>query len=144
MDMYELDNNVYKNRIILEDFLYKVYPVKLDWDNKSMKFLVFIKSDTIVGLSAFIPYKETKIHLCVIAITEEWRKKTLGTEMLKQIVVMYPYKTITLSVPFDQTNVLNFYLGKGYAKMVSVTEQCFVMSLINVKLLGKVKLPSNT
>lgn len=154
--MYELDNeqpdgidlpdnnSAYRNQFILEDFLHKIYPVQLDWGNKDMKFIVLIESDRIVGMSALILHKKrSKVHLCVMAIAKKWRRKGLGTEMLKHIAVMYPNKEITLSVPFDQPEVLNFYLNKGYAKMKSIdTERkCFVLSLVNIKLLSDVSLP---
>jgi hypothetical protein len=155
--MYELDNeqpdgidipddcNTFKNQYILENFLHKIYPVQLDWGNKDMKFLVLIESGSnIVGMSAMIPYKrKSKVHLCVMAISRKWRKKGMGTEMLKHIAVMYPQKEITLSVPFDQPDVLNFYLKKCYAEMKSIDteKKCFVLSLVNIKLLSDVSLP---
>ena len=146
--MYELDNkhsDCCKNQHILESFLHKIYPVvQLDWKNKNMKFVVLIESgNNIVGMYAAIPYNnKLKVHLCVMAISKKWRKKGLGTEMLKHIAVMYPQKEITLSVPFDQSGVLNFYLKKGYAKMKTINTQCFVLSLVNIKLLSDVSLPS--
>lgn len=155
--MYELDNeqpdgvdlpegghNSYRNQFILEGFLHDICPVHLDWGNKDMKFLVLIESGKdIVGMSALFPYKRTKVHLCVMAVTKKWQRKGLGTEMLKHIAVMYPHKEVTLSVPFEQCNVIGFYLNKGYAEMKSVdTERkCFVLSLVNLKLLGDVSLP---
>ncbi len=155
--MYELDNeqpdgvdlpekghNSYRNQFILEAFLHDIYPVHLDWGNKDMRFLVLIESgNDIVGMSALIPYKrKTKVHLCVMAVTRKWQRKGLGTEMLKHIAVMYPHKEVTLSVPFEQCSVLGFYLSRGYASMQSVdTERkCFVLSLVNLKLLGEVSL----
>lgn len=146
--MYELDNkhsDCCKNQHILKSFLHKIYPVvQLDWGNENMKFVVLIESgNNIVGMYAAIPYKnKLKVHLCVMAISKKWRKKGLGTEMLKHIAVMYPQKEITLSVPFDQPGVLNFYLKKGYAKMKTIDTQCFVLSLVNIKLLSDVSLPS--
>ncbi len=157
--MYELDNeqpdgvdlpegshNAYKNQFILESFLHKMYPVQLDWGNQDMKFIVLIESDSdIVGMSALIPYRrKAKVHLCVMAITNKWHRKGLGTEMLKHIAVMYPHKEVTLSVPFEQPDVLSFYMSRGYAKMRSVDteKKCFVLSLVNLKLLSDVSLPS--
>lgn len=145
--MYELDNKPYccKNQHILEKFLHKIYPVvQLDWENENMKFVVLIESgNNIVGMYVVIPYK-LKIHLCVMAISKKWRKKGLGTEMLKHIAVMYPQREVTLSVPFDQPSELNFYLKKGYARMktINTKKQCFVLSLVNIKLLSDVSLPS--
>lgn len=135
--MYELDNDQpdgvdlpnnapssYRNQWLLEEFLHKNgYPIRLDWGNKNMKFLVLLEGDSnIVGMSALIPYKKQtrKVHLCVMLVTKKWRGKGLGTEMLKHIAVMYPQKEITLSIMFEQCNVLNFYMNRGYAELKSV------------------------
>lgn len=159
--MYELDNaqpddgidlpdnsnsnNAFRNQFVLENFLHKIYPVRLDWGNKDMEFLVVIESKkNIVAMSALIPYeRKSKVHLCVMAVDEKWRRRGIGTEMLKHIVMMHPHKKITLSVPFEQPGVLGFYMKNGRAKMKSVNTErrCFVLSLVNVKLLGEVPLP---
>lgn len=158
--MYDLDNDqpdgidlpdnapdTYKNQWVLEEFLHKNdFPIRLDWGNKNMKFIVLIESGTnIVGMSAIIPYKKDvrKVHLCAMFVVERLRRKGLGTEMLKHIVVMYPRSEITLSVMFDQCDVLKFYMNKGYAEMTSVNTKgnFFVLSLVNLKLLHDVSLP---
>lgn len=155
--MYELDNdqpdgvdlpdeghNSYRNQWLLEDFLHKnMYPITLDWGNKNMKFIVLIEDgNDIVGLSALIPYKR-KVHLCAMLVVERLRRRGLGTEMLKRIAVMYPQNEVTLSVLFEQCDVLNFYMNKGYAvlKSVDTGKRCFVLSLVNLKLLQDVSLP---
>lgn len=157
--MYELDNkqpdgvdlpdeapSAYRNQYILENFMHKnKYPVMLDWGNPDMTFLVLIESEkNIVGMCAMIPYKNlSKVHLCIIMVIPRLRRKGLGTEMLKRVVMMHPRATITLSVMFEQANVMGFYLNKGYAKLTSVNtdKRCFVMSLVNLKLLQDVPLP---
>ncbi len=138
------DNNVsYKNQFILESFLHETYPMHLDWGNGDMKFLVLIESGKdIVGMCAIVPYKrKSKMHLCVIAIAKKWRRHGLGTEMLKHLAIMYPHKEITLSVPFDQPDVLTFYMRYAEMKSVNTEQKCFVLSLVNVKLLNEVSLP---
>jgi len=157
--MYELDNDqpegidlpdeapdTYRNQWVLENFLHKNdFPIRLDWGNKDMKFIVLIESDTIVGMSAVLPYKRQtrKVHLCAMFVVERLRGKGLGTSMLKRIVVMYPQSEITLSVMFDDCNVLNFYMKRGYAevKSVNVKGGFIVLSLVNLKLLRDVSLP---
>ncbi len=147
IDLPDEATGSYRNQWILEDFLHRNgYPIRLDWGNKSLHFLVLIDNDqNIVGLSALMPYKkqERKVHLCVMLVAEKWRRKGLGTEMLKHIAVMYPQKEVTLSVMFEQCNVLRFYMNRGYANMKSVDtdRRCFVLSLVNLKLLQDVSLP---
>ncbi len=84
-----------------------------------------------------------KVHLCMIMVIPRLRKRGLGTEMLKHVVMAHPRATITLSVMFDQANVMGFYLNRGYAKLTSVDtdKRCFVLSLVNLKLLQDVPLP---
>ena len=158
--MYELDNEqpdgidlpddpntAYKNQCKLEDFLYRNnYPIRLDWGNGSMKFLVLIESGRdIVGLCALLPYKKQtrKIHLCVMFVVERLRRRGLGTKMLQRIAIMYPQKEITLSVMFEQADVLKFYMNRGYARLDSIdtSKKCFVLSLVNLMLLKDLSLP---
>jgi GNAT superfamily N-acetyltransferase len=158
--MYELDNDQpdgvdlpdeghdsYRNQWLLEDFLHKNgYPITLDWGNPNMKFIVLIENgDDIVGLSAIISYKRQvrKVHLCAMLVVERLRRRGLGTEMLKRIAVLYPQNEVTLSVLFEQCDVLSFYMNRGYAqlKSVDIGKRCFVMSLVNLKLLQDVSLP---
>ena len=84
-----------------------------------------------------------KVHLCMIMVIPRLRRRGLGTEMLKHVVMAHPRATITLSVMFDQANVMGFYLNRGYAKLTSVDtdKRCFVLSLVNLKLLQDVPLP---
>ncbi len=84
-----------------------------------------------------------KVHLCMIMVIPRLRRRGLGTEMLKHVVMAHPRATITLSVMFDQANVMGFYLNRGYAKLTSVDtdKRCFVISLVNLKLLQDVPLP---
>ena len=84
-----------------------------------------------------------KVHLCMIMVISRLRRRGFGTEMLKHVVVAHPRATITLSVMFDQANVMGFYLNRGYAKLTSVDtdKRCFVLSLVNLKLLQDVPLP---
>ncbi len=165
IDMFELNNEpmhgvdlpdkkpeTYKNQFILEDFLYKNgCNIVLDWGNSNMTFVVLIESigkddGDIVGLSAVIKYKPgsaSKVHICLVFVIEKLRRKGLGTKMLTHIASMYPRSTITLSVAFEQADLLKFYMGKGLAKLTSVDakKKLFVLSLDNIKLFSDIPLP---
>lgn len=172
IDMFELNNEpmhgvdlpdkkpeTYRNQFILEDFLYKNgCNIVLDWGNSNLTFVVLIESKfpsgktvrkddgDIVGLSAVIKYKPgsaSKVHICLVFVIERLRRNGLGTKMLTHIASMYPRSTITLSVAFEQADVLKFYMDKGNAKLTSVDakKKLFVLSLDNIKLFSDIPLP---
>ena len=146
VDLPDKAPDTYKNQFILENFLHKNgCNVTLDWGNSNMTFIVLIESKRhIVGLSAIAKHKK-KIHICLMFVVKKMRSKGLGTNMLTYIASLYPCEKITLSVQFDNTDVLNFYMNKGFATITSIDAQkkIIVLTLNNMKLLSAIPLPAD-
>jgi ribosomal protein S18 acetylase RimI-like enzyme len=137
VQLVEFKNDNIKNRHIVKTFLDNNYPIDVDdteWTCEDMMFLVLLFSGNIIGIAITNPYdNNNKVHLVVIFISENWRKKGYGTHMLKHIAKMYQDKEITLSVNFENTSVLHFYQNHNYAKLkeVNCDSNSVVLSLCN-------------
>lgn len=130
-------------------FLIQNYPVKLDWSNKDLKFLILIESEKyLIGVLAIVPYDYgTKIHINVLAIDSRWRRKGLGRQMLQHVVSMYHEKEITLNVKSDRPDLMKFYCGEQHAKIKerpSKENDVYTIILNNTKYIADIPLPGET
>ena len=139
----------------IQAFLDKFYPVQLPWSENNMVILVCIehnifrgRSDEItgkriVGVCAMVHHDIGKVHVYALAVADDLRRKGWGTEMLKRVSIMYPTHEITVSVTFDEANLLNFYTRKGYARPKEINTELgtIVLSLVQLKLIADVPLP---
>lgn len=96
-----------------------------------------------VGVCAMVLHDLSKVHICALAVAKDMRHKGIGTEMLKQIAIMYPTDEITLSIALEEAQLINFYYRNEYAtlKEINTELETMVLSLVQLKLLRDVPLP---
>ena len=142
------NNDLHPNdRQIFREFASDNYPgINNRWKEENIEYLVLVDSYTrcIVGLLVMLPYDGDKIHIRLIVVDKEYRKRGLGTLMLRHVAEKYLKKKITLNVALDRLDLVNFYSGKGYAKIeeVSFKHKVIVFSIIHVNLFAGLPLPA--
>lgn len=146
--LYERYNNVISPsyRDSLKSFATKNYPgIDTEWTEENIEFLVLVDMVKTVGLLVIIPYSGNKIHIMLIAIDENYRRRGLGTRLLTYVAAKYHKQKITLNVTLDKLYLINFYCKKKYAvaEEICLEQNTVTLSLVHVTLLAKIPLPED-
>ena len=67
----------------------------------------------IVGF-VFCKIEENNIHILSIAVLEKYRRKEIGSELIKKIITLYDKFTISLNVIETNLAAINFYHKLGF------------------------------
>lgn len=137
------------DRQIFREFALENYPgINNNWEEESIEFLVLVESrmGRIVGLLVMLPYDGDKVHIRLMAVDKEYRKRGLGSRMLTHVAAKYHNKKVTLNVAYDRLDLLEFYCDKGLAKLedVSTKHKVLMLYLDHLSIFSNMPLPDQS
>lgn len=132
ISMYEFFNNSLQNRNSIREFFDERYQITIDWDNPDIQFIALVKSPrTVIGVS-IIRVCTQQVHIAAMCVDKNWQHKGWGTKMLEYIIKKFKQYTITLSVTFEETHLLPFYLKYATITHTNIERGIFVLSINKV------------
>ncbi len=132
---------------IFREFALKNYSRNLltQWEEEEVEYLVMVEQDrgAIVGLLVMVPYDINAVHIRLMVVDGDHRKRGLGTQMLMHVAAKHASKKVTLNVDFDRPELLGFYVLKGYARLedVSMEHRVMMLALNHAGLIARIPLP---
>ena len=105
-------------------------------ENVKLYKLTDKKNNLIGKLYGYIIFEVNShnIHIMSLAIDSKYRKKGLGSDLIKFVKNKYPNHSVTLNVLISNTNAINFYIKNNFkiAKYIknyytSTNEDAFLM-----------------
>jgi ribosomal protein S18 acetylase RimI-like enzyme len=123
------------NRSMVYEFVKDNY--SHDFSEENYIFDIFVAilypENILIGTIILKVYPDNvnKIHLCCLCIDSCSRNKGYGSNFLRFIKRYYSNKSITLSVLFNETNVLKFYMKNGAIQDTINTENNTITMILN-------------
>lgn len=87
------------------------------------KFYGYYNDSVLIGFISFsIIYERCEINY--IAVDEKYRRKGIGSKLLKKVCLLNDFRNISLEVRSDNDTAINFYLKNGF-KNIAVRKKYY-------------------